>query len=207
MDLVHVPVLKARLKTRTASLLPHRYARTLPQLRRAYPGLGPDELAKRLVADAARSSAAVGAAGASCALLPFPGAAPLAAAGESAAAGALRARLATELRTAYGLGGPSSMDEGSAEHFKRWIERSPDGLGSFAAVPGLALSALRAVPRQARRRLPKARTLLTATAVLTGLRAGRQTRRYAEALRRDLLADPEAWSEWPDEPGAAKHLG
>jgi hypothetical protein len=48
--------------------------------------------------------------------------------------------------------------------------------------------------------LPKARTLLTTTAVLTGLRAGRQTHRYAEALRRDLVADPEAWSQWPDEP-------
>lgn len=199
MDLVHVPVLKARLKTRSASLLPHRHARTLPELRRAYPGLGPDELAKRLVTDAARSSAAVGAAGASCALLPFPGAAPLAAAGESAAAGALRTRLAAELRTAYGLGGPDVVREGTAEHFRQWVSRSPDNLASFAAVPGLALSALRAVPRQARRRLPKARTLLTTTAVLTGLRAGRRTRRYAEALRHDLVADPAAWTEWPDE--------
>jgi len=202
MDLAHAPVLKARFKTRTASLLPHRHPRTLPELRRAYPGLGPDELAKRLVVDASRSSAALGAAGASCALLPFPGAAPLAAAGESAAAGALRKRLATELRTAYGLGGEGAADEGSAADFKRWVSRSPDDLASFAAVPGLALSALRAAPRQARRHLPKARTLLTATAVLTGLRAGRQTRRYAEALRRDLLADPAAWSAWPDEPPA-----
>ena len=62
------------------------------------------------------------------------------------------------------------------------------------------LAAAKALPRRLRRRLPSLRMVLTASAVTAGLRSGRTTRRYGEGLRRDLRADPTAWSQWPDEP-------
>lgn len=198
------PVFKARLKNGVATFVPRTHARTLTQLRAAYPGLEPDEVGQRLVADAARASAALGAAAACCAIAPVPGAAPLATAGESAASSAVRTRLTAELHTVYGLLDPSPVNGGATGHFLRWASRDPGGLTALAALPALALSAARAVPKQARRklRLPPLRALFTASAVTAGLHSGRATRRYGEALRRDLRADPTAWTQWPAEPAA-----
>jgi hypothetical protein len=197
-----VPVLKARLRTGLSTLLPRTHARSLPQLRAAYPDLPPDELARRLVTEAARNSAAFGAAAACCALAPIPAAAPLVTAGESAAASALRTRLTAELHAVYGLLDPSPVNEGATGHLMQWASRDAGGPLSLAAVPSLALAATRALPKKLRRRLPRARTLFAATAVTAGLHSGRETRRYGDALRRDLSADPTAWSRWPeDTPG------
>jgi hypothetical protein len=203
MDPVSVtpaPVLKARLKTGLSSLVPRTHARNLELLRATYPGLSPDELAQRLVNDAARHSAAVGTAAACCAFAPVPGSAPLATAGESAAASALRTRLTAELHTVYGLLDPSPVNEGSTGHLTQWAAREGGRFPPLSAVPALALAATRALPKRLRRYLPRPRVLLTASAVTAGLRCGGVTRRYGEALRRDLRADPTAWSQWPDEP-------
>lgn len=194
------PVFKARLKTGLSSLVPRTHARNLELLRATYPGLSPDELAERLANDAARNSAAVGTAAACCAFAPVPAAAPLATAGESAAASALRTRLTAELHTVYGLLDPSPVNEGSTGHLTQWAARESGGFPPLTALPALAFAATRALPKKLRRYLPRPRMLLTASAVTAGLRCGGETRRYGEALRRDLRADPTAWSQWPDEP-------
>lgn len=200
--LVNARLVNARLKNELSFLVPHTHARTLRQLRTTYPELPPDELAQRLVADAGRKSTAVGAAVACCAFAPIPGAASLATAGESAATSALRVRLTAELRTAYGLLDPSPVNEGRTGHLKQWASRDSEGVAmSLAALPALALAATRALPKELRLRI-RLRTLFTASAVSAGLHSGRATRRYGEALRRDLRADPTAWSRWPEEPAA-----
>jgi hypothetical protein len=194
-----LPVLKARLRTGLSGVLPRTHARSLSQLRAAYPDLPPDELARRLVTDAARNSAAVGTAAACCALAPIPAAAPLATAGESAASSALRTRLTAELHAVYGLLDPSPVNEGATGHLMQWASRDAGGPLSLAAVPAIALAATRTLPKKLRRRLPGVRTMFATTAVAAGLRSGRETRRYGDALRRDLSADPTAWSRWPED--------
>jgi hypothetical protein len=196
------PVLKARLSYGLSGLVPRTHARSLAQLRAAHPGLGPDELAKQLVSEAAKAGAAVGAVAACCAIAPVPAAAPLATTGESAVVSALRTRLTAELHTVYGLLEPSPVNQGATGHLLQWATRDTGGVTSLAALPALALAATKAVPRTLRRHKPKLRTLVAGGAVVAGLRCGRATRRYGEALRLDLRADPTAWSDWPaDEPG------
>ena len=194
-----LPVIKARVRNGLSSVVPRTRARNLAQLRAAYPALPPDEVAQRLVVDASRTSAAVGVTAACCAMAPVPAAAPLATAGESAAMSALRTRLTAELHTVYGLPDPSPVNDGATGHLAQWVSRDADGVAALAALPALALAAAKALPSKLRRRLPNLSTLLTASAVAAGLRCGRTTRRYGEALRRDLRADPTAWSRWPDE--------
>jgi hypothetical protein len=195
-----VPVAKARLKDGLSSLVPRTHARNLTQLRAAHPGLAPDELAQRLVADAARNSAAIGTVAACCAFAPIPAAAPLATAGESAAASALQLRLTAELHTVYGLLDPSPVNEGGTGYLAQWASRGSGGVvTSLEALRALALAVTRSLPKKLLRRM-RPRTLFTASAVIAGLHRGRTTRRYGEALRRDLRADPTAWSSWPDEP-------
>lgn len=194
-----VPVIKARLRNTLSSLVPRTRARNLEQLRAAYPELPPDEVAQRLVADATRISAAVGAAAACCAIAPVAAAAPLATAGETAAMSALRTRLTAELHTVYGLPDPSPVNDGATGYFAQWVARDADGATAIAALPALILAAAKSLPKNVRRKLPNLRTVLTASAVTAGLRCGRTTRRYGERLRRDLRADPTAWSQWPDE--------
>jgi hypothetical protein len=189
------PVIKARLRNGLSSVVPRTRARNLVQLRAAYPALPPDEVAKRLVVDAARTSAAVGVTVACCAMAPVPAAAPLATAGESAAMSALRTRLTAELHTVYGLPDPSPVNDGATGYLAQWVSRDADRATALAALPALALAATKALPRKLRRNL---RMVVTASAVTAGLRCGRTTRRYGEALRRDLRADPTAWSQWPD---------
>ncbi|HWG23698.1 hypothetical protein [Actinospica sp.] len=196
-----IPVAKARLKNGLSGLVPRTHARSLTLLRAEYPGLEPDELAQRLVADATRQSAAFGVAAACCAFAPLPGAAPLVTAGDSAVTSALRWRLTAELHTVYGLLDPSPVNQGGTGYLAQWASRgSGDVVTSLAALPALALAATRALPKKLRGRLLRPRALFTATAVSAGLHRGRATRRYGEALRQDLRADPTAWSRWPDEP-------
>jgi hypothetical protein len=205
MDLAPVdpaPVIKARLRNALSSLVPNTRARSLPQLRAAYPALPPDEVAEQLIVDAAWTSAAVGVVAACCALTPAAAAAPVAAAGESAAMSALRTRLTAELHTVYGLLDPSPVNAGATGYLTQWASRDAAGATPLAALPALALATAKALPRNLRRRLPNLRTMLTVSAVSAGLRCGRTTRRYGEALSRDLRADPTAWSQWPDGPAA-----
>jgi hypothetical protein len=205
MDLAPVDaaaVVKARLRYGLSSLVPRTRARDIAQLRAAYPALPPDEVAQRLVAEASRTSAAVGVTAACCAMVPVPAAAPLATAGESAAMSALRTRLTAELHTVYGLPDPSPVNDGGTGYLAQWAARDADGATALAALPALALALAKALPRKLRRRLPNLSSVLTASAVTAGLRCGRTTRRYGEALRRDLRADPTARSQWPDESAA-----
>ena len=65
---------------------------------------------------------------------------------------------------------------------------------SFAAI---GLAAVRSAPRGLRKHLPDYRAVLTASAVLAGVRCGRETRRFGDELRQDLSEDPSARTYWP----------
>jgi hypothetical protein len=114
----------------------------------------------------------------------------------------LQLRLTAELHTVYGLLDPSPVNDGGTGYLAQWASRGSGGVAtSLAALPVLALAATRALPKKLRLGMRR-RTLFTASAVFAGLHRGRATRRYGEALRRDLRADPTARSHWPDEPAA-----
>jgi len=194
-----IPVLKARFKAGVSSMVPRTHARSLTQLRSTYPDLGPDELARKLVADAARNSAAVGATAACCALAPVPAAGPLATAGESALTSAMRTRLTAELHSVYGLLEPSPVNAGATGHLTQWASRDTEGALTLAAVPALMLATTRTLPKRLRQRM-RLRTVFALSAVSAALHSGRDTRRYGDSLREDLRRDPTAWSQWPDEP-------
>jgi hypothetical protein len=177
-------------------LVPRPHARDLVQLRAAYPGLEPDELAGRLVTDASRSSAAVGAVTGCCALAPAPMSAPLASLGQAAAVSALRVRLTAELYQVYGLPNPSPVNAGTTGYLAQWASRDERTDLVTQSVPAIGWAVLRMLPRTMRRHLPSPRTLLATTAVAAGIRSGRQTHAFGETLRRDLSADPSARTQW-----------
>jgi hypothetical protein len=188
--------LRARLADSASRMAPRPHARDLAQLRAAYPNLEPDELAARLVKDASRSSAAVGAVTGCCALAPAPLSAPIASFGQSAAVSALRVRLTAELHEVYGLPNPSPVNAGMTGYLVQWATRDKRTDMLTRSVPALGWALVRVLPRTARKRLPKVRTLLATTAVTAGLRSGRQTRAFGEKVRDDLRADPSARKNW-----------
>ncbi|HET9172352.1 MAG TPA: hypothetical protein VFN97_23195 [Actinospica sp.] len=187
---------RARVETTLSRLAPRPHARDLAELRAAHPGLEPPELAERLVVDASRRSAAVGAVAGCCTLAPVPLGAPLAALGHSAAVSALRVRLTAELHEVYGLPNPSPVNAGTTGYLSQWAAR--DGRADLVAqaVPAVGWTFVRLLPRSVRRRLPQRRSLLAGTAIAAGIRSGRQTREFGETLRRDLGADPSARNGW-----------
>jgi hypothetical protein len=194
-------VLRARLRNGLSTLVPRVRARDQEALRLAYPGLAPDELARRLVADASRRSAVIGAMAAGLALTPTIAGAPVAALGQSAVVAAQRIRLAAELHETYGLPDPSPVNDGTTGYLALLANReglpalAPTStlISSFAAV---GLAAVRALPRGLRKHLPDYRAVLTASAVLAGVRCGRQTHRFGDELRQDLSEDPSARTNW-----------
>lgn len=191
---------RARLETTLSRLAPRPHARELGELRAASPDLQPDQLARLLVREAARRSAAVGAVAGCFTLAPVPMGAPLAALGHSAAVSALRVRLTAELHEVYGLPNPSPVNEGMTGYLSQWAAR--DGRSDLVAqaVPAVAWTFVRILPRSVRRRLPHPKSMLAGTAVAAGIRSGRQTRAFGEELRRDLSADPSARDTWVEAP-------
>ncbi|HTJ71791.1 MAG TPA: hypothetical protein VL551_29895 [Actinospica sp.] len=189
---------RAKLETGLSRLAPRPHARGLPELRAAYPGLEPDELAEQLVADAARRGAAVGAVAGCCALAPVPLGAPLAALGQSALVSALCTRLTAELHEVFGLPNPSPVNGGTTGYVAQWAAREGKNDLIARAVPAAGWTLVHVLPRAARRRLPNPRTLLASTAIAAGLRSGRQTRAFGESLRLDLRSDPTARDRWTE---------
>lgn len=191
-------VVRTRLRTGLSTLVPRVKARDQEALRLAYPGLAPDELARRLVVDTSRRSAVIGAAAACCALTPTVAGAPIAAFGQSVIVASQRIRLAAELHEVYGLPDPSPVNDGATGYLAQLANREGlPGPASTGTIAALGLAAIRTLPRRLRGHLPRYRTVLTASAALAGLRCGRETHRFGDALRQDLSEDPSALTAWP----------
>ncbi|GAA2952574.1 hypothetical protein GCM10011428_85420 [Streptomyces violaceus] len=100
----------AYLADRIIDLAPRVPVRDLATLRRQFPGLGPEELADKLVAGAASATATVGAGIGAAAMLPVPPALPTELAAEVTGVAVIELKLIAELHesTAYGRPATSS---------------------------------------------------------------------------------------------------
>ncbi|MFJ2440084.1 MULTISPECIES: hypothetical protein [unclassified Streptomyces] len=195
--------------------------RDLATLRKQFPGLGPEELADRLVAGAANASSTVGAGVGAAAMLPVPPAMPAELAAEITAVAAVELKLIAELHEVYGLRPPGTLKERSLGYLTSWTQERGVDITRPSTLNG-ALSG--GMKRELRQQITKRmlRTLPNLVPFMIGAAVGammnrRDTKKVAEHVRKDLRARQIAWDalpalpslEHPGElpPGLPKELG
>ena len=173
--------------------------RDLTTLRRQFPGLGPEQIADRLVAAAVKGTMTVGAGVGAAAMLPTPPAMPAELATETLGVAAVEFKLIAELHEVYGLRVPGSAKERATAYLWSWTEQR--------GIDVLRLSTLNvalggSMKKEMRQRL--LRRTLRHTPALTPFMVGaavgavmnrRDTRRLADRVRRDLRAHQYPWPE------------
>ncbi|MGI5244530.1 hypothetical protein [Dactylosporangium sp. CA-139066] len=179
---------------------PHIPVRDLDTLRAHYPGLEGDALADRLIRNAARVTAGIGAAGGGVAAVEWVAtpsllSAPVLLAAETVAVVAVEMKLIGELHAVYGRPIPGSGTQRAFALIQAWAERrgvNPLRIGgSVAAAMGTALR------KELRDRLLKrfGRNLSTMGPFLTGAAVGgflnrRATQSLGNDIRKDLQNPP-----------------
>jgi hypothetical protein len=188
---------------RLVETAPRIPVRDLAALQRQFPGLGPDDIADRLVAAAVKATMTVGAGVGAAAMLPVPPAMPTELATETLGVAAVEYKLIAELHEVYGLRVPGTARERASAYLWSWTERR----GIDVLKPSTVNMALgSSMKRQMRQRLLR-RSLRHApslTPFMVGAAVGalmnrRDTRKLAERVREDLRAHQ---LPWPMEPVA-----
>jgi hypothetical protein len=180
---------------------PHIPIRDLDTLRAHFPGLDEDAMAERLIRNAARVTAGIGAAGGGVAAVEWVAtpsllSAPVLLAAETVAVVAVEMKLIGELHAVYGRPVPGSGTQRALALIQAWAERrgiNPLRVGgSVAAAMGTALR------KELRDRLLKrfGRNLSTLGPFLTGAAVGgflnrRATLSLGGDIRKDLQNPPE----------------
>ncbi|MER7456939.1 hypothetical protein [Micromonospora sp. NPDC126480] len=179
-----------------AEVAPHVPVRDRATLRRHFPDLDGEALADRLVRNAARATAGVGAAGGGVAAVewavtPTLLSAPVLLAAETVAVVAIELKLAGELHEVYGVPLPAGGAQRSVALVQSWASQR----GINPMMPGVGVSAVlgTAARRELRDTLLKrfGRNLTTLGPFLTGAAVAsylnrRATRTMADTLRADL---------------------
>lgn len=179
-----------------AEIAPHVPVRDRATLRRHFPDLDGEALAERLVRNAARASAGVGAAGGGVAAVewtvpPSLLTAPVLLAAETVAVVAIELKLVGELHEVYGVPLPAGGAQRAVALVVSWSGRR----GINPMKPGVGVSAVlgAAARRELRDRLVRrlGRNLTTLGPFLTGAAVAsylnrRATRATADLLRADL---------------------
>lgn len=186
---------------RVVDIAPRVPARDLSTLRAQFPGLGPEELADRLVSGASRGSATVGAGVGAAAMLPVPPAMPAELAAELVGVASLELKLIAELHEVYGLRPPGNARQRAAAFLRAWTsERGID----VTRPTTLNASMGGQLKRELRQRLLKrtVRNLPNLTPFMVGATVGavlnrRDTKHLAEKIRKDLRARRTPWEALP----------
>ena len=110
----------AYLADRIIEIAPRIPVRDLATLRRQFPGLGPEQLADKLVAGAASATATVGAGVGAAAMLPVPPAMPTELAAEITGVAAIELKLIAELHEVYGVRPPGNLKQRSTAYLNSW---------------------------------------------------------------------------------------
>ncbi|SCG52890.1 hypothetical protein GA0070623_2088 [Micromonospora rifamycinica] len=179
-----------------ADVAPHIPVRDLATLRRHFPGLDDEALADRLVRNATRATAGVGAAGGGVAAVEWTVAptllsAPVLLAAETVAVVSIELKLIGELHEIYGAPLPTGGTPRTVALVQSWASQR----GINPMVPGVGVSAVlgTAARKELRDTLLKrfGRNLTTLGPFLTGAAVAsylnrRATRTLADQLRRDL---------------------
>ncbi|GAA3708231.1 hypothetical protein [Streptomyces tremellae] len=186
---------------RILDIAPRIPVRDLETLRRHFPGLGPEEIADKLVAGAAASSATVGAGVGAAAMLPVPPALPAELAAEITAVAAIEIKLIAELHEVYGRRPPGGVRERGLAYVTAWTEERGVEVTRPATFSG-ALS--NTVKRELRQQIMKrtVRSLPNLVPFMIGAAVGammnrRDTRHVAEHVRKDLRKKQVAWDDLP----------
>ncbi|MFH9003382.1 hypothetical protein ACH4E5_09070 [Streptomyces afghaniensis] len=187
----------AHLADRIIELAPRVPVRDLATLRRQFPGLGPEELADKLVAGAAKATATVGAGIGAAAMLPVPPAMPTELAAEITGVAAIELKLIAELHEVYGVRPPGSLKQRSTAYLDAWSgERGID-----ATKPSTLSMALNSrMKRDLRQRIMKrmVRSMPNLVPFLVGAAVGAamnrsETRKLAARIREDLRKIQVPW--------------
>ncbi|MFE0604314.1 hypothetical protein ACFW2T_12205 [Streptomyces sp. NPDC058892] len=171
--------------------------RDLATLRAQFPGLGPEQLADKLIAGATAASATVGASIGAAAMLPVPPAMPAELAAEITGVAAIELKLVAELHEVYGQRPPGNLRERTFAYLTAWTEErgvdltKPTTLN--AALGGQMKRELRQqIMKRMFRSLPNLMPFMVGAAVGAVMNR-RDTRKLAEKVRGDLRRQAVAW--------------
>lgn len=175
--------------------------RDLATLRAQFPGLGPDEIADKLVAGAVGATSTVGAGVRAAVMLPVPPAMPAELATEIVGVVTIEFKLIAELHGVYGVRAAGTLPQRSAAYLTAWTQE----WGIDVVKPASFNAALSGpVKRELRQRIVKRtfRNLPNLAPFMIGAAVGammnrRETKRLAEKVRKDLRARQVPWDQLP----------
>ncbi|MCT2547528.1 EcsC family protein [Streptomyces sp. NBC_00257] len=185
--------------------------RDLATLRKQFPGLGPEELADKLIAGASKGTATVGAGIGAAAMLPVPPAMLAELAAEITGVAAIEMKLVAELHEVYGLRPPGGLGQRSTAYLTSWTEER----GIDVAHPTTLNAALGGqMKRELRQQIMKrmVRDVPNLIPFMIGAAVGammnrRDTRKVAERVRKDLRKRQIPWDRLPELPPLERQLG
>ncbi|MET9925008.1 MULTISPECIES: hypothetical protein [unclassified Streptomyces] len=197
-------VLAGQLADRIIETAPRVPVRDLATLRKQFPGLGPEELADKLVAGASRASATVGAGIGAAAMLPVPPAMLAELAAEVTGVAAVEMKLVAELHEVYGHRPPGNLAQRSTAYLTSWTEER----GIDVTRPTTLNTALGGqMKRELRQQITKrmARNLPNLIPFMIGAAVGatmnrRDTRKLADRIRSDLRKQQIPWDRLAELP-------
>ncbi|WP_405610895.1 hypothetical protein OG292_08080 [Streptomyces sp. NBC_01511] len=191
----------SHLADRIIDNAPRVPVRDLATLRRQFPGLGPEELADKLIAGAANSSSTVGAGIGAVAMMPVPPAMPAELAAEITAVAAIELKLIAELHEVYGRRPPGNLKQRSTAYLTSWTEERGVDIMKPATL-NTALSGR--MKRELRQQIMKrtVRSLPNLVPFMIGAAVGammnrRDTQKVAERIRKDLRTHQIPWDALP----------
>ncbi|RZB16081.1 hypothetical protein StrepF001_28200 [Streptomyces sp. F001] len=194
----------AYLADRIIEIAPRIPVRDLATLRRQFPGLGPEQLADKLVAGAANASATVGAGVGAAAMLPLPPAMPTELAAEITGVAAIELKLIAELHEVYGVRPPGNLKDRSSAYLKSWSdERGIDPMKPVTVNAALGGQMKRELRQQIMKRM--VRNLPNLMPFMVGAAVGavmnrRDTRKVAARIRADLRKMQVPWDQLSELP-------
>ncbi|WP_345983343.1 hypothetical protein [Streptomyces sp. DSS69] len=196
--------LAGQLADRIIETAPRVPVRDLATLREQFPGLGPEELADKLVAGASRATATVGAGIGAAAMLPVPPAMLAELAAEVTGVAAVEMKLVAELHEVYGLRPPGHLAQRSTAYLTSWTEERgidvtrPTTLN--AALGGQMKRELRQqITKRMARNLPNLIPFMIGAAVGATMNR-RDTRKLADRIRSDLRKQQIPWDRLAELP-------
>ncbi|MEV6841167.1 hypothetical protein AB0N17_42970 [Streptomyces sp. NPDC051133] len=194
----------AYLADRIIEIAPRIPVRDLATLRKQFPGLGPEEIADKLVAGAAAATSTIGAGVGAAAMLPVPPAMPTELAAEITGVAAIELKLIAELHEVYGLRPQGNLTTRSTAYLSSWSgERGIDVMKPStydAALGGRMKRELRQqIMKRMVRDLPNLMPFMVGAAVGAVMNR-RDTRRLASRIRSDLRKTQVPWDRLPELP-------
>ncbi|WP_435208622.1 hypothetical protein [Streptomyces sp. bgisy034] len=192
------------LADRIIEIAPRIPVRDLATLRRHFPGLGPEQIADKLVAGAANASSTVGAGVGAAAMLPVPPAMPTELAAEITGVAAIELKLIAELHEVYGVRPPGGLKDRSTAYLSSWSEeRGIDPMKPTTINVALGGQMKRELRQQIMKRM--VRNLPNLMPFMVGAAVGavmnrRDTKKLAARIRNDLRKAQVPWEELPELP-------